>query len=168
MSDETKQEEDLLCSSINVGAGVVQYAPPPQASNMTETNQLLRALCAMTQNMLQIAQQQLELMKRAEDRFQKQMAMQKEDFDRWLADSPDLQFMSATASESVRTLLGHTMADLVRYVNDNSDNMFDSEYMRQEMVDKYGAQLNHISAMYGLVKRLAMTEPTPTSGTETT
>jgi hypothetical protein len=155
---ENVEAPDLLCSSINVGAGVPQYASAPPSVNLTETNQLLRALCAMTQNLMQVAQQQLELMKRAEDRFQKQMAMQKEDFDRWVGDNPDLVDISPAASEAVRSLLGQTMTELVRHVNDNGDNIFDSDYVRQEMVDKYGAQLNHLSAMYGLIRRIAMNE----------
>ena len=55
----------------------------------------------------------------------------------------------------LRTVLGNAIRDLIDYVDDNHENLVDSEFVRTEMIDRFGSVLNHVSSMYSVAKRLS-------------
>lgn len=155
----TRTETAGYVCSIDVGQGVHSMSRPPAgAGDMGEAVSLLRDLVGLNREMLAAQKEQLEYIRRAEDRFQKQNQMQKEDFEGWLKDDRDLSRDCNTSLEVLRKLLGQSMTNMVRYIEENSENLFDSDFSRNELVDRFGQSLNHVSAMYGLVKRISMVD----------
>lgn len=149
---------NFVCS-IDVGQGMHSVARPAAGpADMSEAVALLRELVGLSRDMLAAQKEQLEYIRRAEERFQKQNQMQKDDFENWLKDDRDLSRDCNTSLEVLRKLLGQSMTEMVRYVEENSENLFESDYSKNELVDKFGQSLNHVSAMYGLVKRISMVD----------
>lgn len=154
-----RQETGNLVCSIDVGQGLGALARPTAATAESgESVALLRELVSLNRDMLAAQKEQLEYIRRAEERFQKQNQMQKDDFESWLKDERDLSRDCVTSMEVLRKLLGQNMTDMVRYVEENSENLFESDFSRAELVDRFGQSLNHLSGMYGLVKRLSMVD----------
>lgn len=145
--------------SIDVGAGA---GAGPVVSAPTEGTEDLargiRELVNLTRELLNVSREQLELVRRAEDRFQKQQDAQREEFARWLAEHPEVEGRCEDVHEQLRRLFGRSLAELIRFVDENEDGLIESDFVRSEMVDRFGALLNHVSAMYGIVKRLAAAE----------
>lgn len=144
-------------------ASAAASMPPPAvtASGPGELAVISRQLGetnAMLRDLLRVQSLQLEIMKRGEERMMRQLLSQKEDFERWLVEYPELSQGSKEAADLLRRLLGETLDGLVRYVRDNEDGLADSDYVRDEMVTRYGNLLNHGSAMYGLVRRISTME----------
>jgi hypothetical protein len=104
---------------------------------------------------INLTRRQLEISQRMEERFEKQLIGQREEFLRWIQETPGLASRSKVATEAIRTLLGKLIDDLVEYVDSNGENLEDSEFVRADMVDRYGQLLNHISSIYGILKRLS-------------
>lgn len=145
-------------SSIHVTAGP-SVPPSPQASSGPTQDprvlEILETLAEQNRELILLARRQLELGQRMEERYEKQMIAQRDEFARWLDDEPGLLPRSKQATEAIRNLLGRLIADLVEYVGENDESLHESEFVRAEMVDKYGQLLNHISTMYGMLKRLS-------------
>ncbi|MFO0944778.1 MAG: hypothetical protein U1D30_02345 [Planctomycetota bacterium] len=146
-------------SSIDVTAA----SPLPRSgAGSPETSSdslfLLRELVNLCREQVHLSREQLELLRRTEDRYQRQQEAQKEEFQRWLKENPELAGFCGAAHENLRVLFGRSIAELVQYVDENQETIFDSDFVRMEMVDKYGSLLNHVSAMYSIVKRLAAAE----------
>lgn len=151
----------VYVSSIQVTPSVpsgIAYKTSVGADIKDEMLFQMRELVCLAREQVQIAREQLELMRRAEDRFQKQQEAQREEFQRWFGENPGLAGYCTAAHDHLRTLLGKAIAELVQYVDDNGENLLDSDFARTEMIDKYGSLLNHVSAMYGMLKRLAAAE----------
>jgi hypothetical protein len=147
-------------SSIDVTAGFPTSSARPAAGSESkdELTHALRDMTSLLREHLQISREQLELLRRAEDRFQRQQDAQREEFQRWFAENPGLAGYCGGAHDQLRTLLGRAIAELVQFVDDHGDNLVESDFVRMEMVDKYGSLLNHASAMYSMLKRLAAAE----------
>lgn len=146
-------------SSIDVTAA----SPLPRSSatgaeSSSDSLFLLRELVNLCREQVHLSREQLEMLRRNEDRYQRQQEAQKEEFQRWLKENPELSGYCGTAHEQLRVLFGRAISELVQYVDENQETIFDSDFVRMEMVDKYGSLLNHVSAMYSIVKRLAAAE----------
>ena len=116
---------------------------------------LLHELIGVTRELLRVSQEQLRLAQRGEERFQRQQQAQRDEFHRWLDEHPHLSGRCGEAHEVIRNLLGRSMAELVEYVEENGENLLESDFVRTDMVDRYGSLLNHVSVMHGVLKRLA-------------
>lgn len=156
MSDPNA-ERNLVCS-IDVGAGasgVPGPAPVPSPRELSddlvrelrETNKLLR-------EMVRISHETLELTKINESRQKAQIDGQRDEFIRWLSEYPDLRGRCHAAHEVIRRLLGQSLDELVAYIDEHHDSLGESEFARNEMIDRFGSLLNHASSMYGVVKRV--------------
>lgn len=151
---------DFLCS-ITVGADPSSSdvpAPVPPSPVDASLSHLLAAIIEQNRELINLGRKQLEISVRMEERFEKQIQSQREEFVRWLDDIPGLSSRGKEAAESIRILLGSLIDELVAYVDENRDSLGDSDFVRAEMVDRYGQMLNHISSMYGMLKRLATAE----------
>jgi hypothetical protein len=157
------QDHTQFTSSIDVTAGAPLAPKAPTAAVNAPSDDLakeLRELNGLVRELLHTSREQLELIRRAEDRFQKQNDAQRDEFVRWLGEDPDLARQCHAAHDGLRVLFGRTLADLTAYIESHQDELVDSEFVRSDMVDRYGALLNHVSGLYGLIKRLASAEQT--------
>jgi hypothetical protein len=161
-----------------VGNGVAQFVwaggnfTPNQPGGMAEVAGLLRELVGvtremhamtrdlhiMTREMLENSRQQLELSKRWEQRTVEQIQVQRDDLTRLAKEHPQLQGRSKEVEEMLAGVIGKSMSDLYEYVDEQGSNLADSDYVRSELVDKYGGMLSHLHGMHGIVKRLSMFE----------
>jgi hypothetical protein len=163
---ESQTPPELFCS-INVGAapsGESLPAPPASPGPDAALTHLLAAVVEQNRELIALARRQLEISQRMEERFDKQIQGQREEFLRWIDEVPGLSARGKKAAEAVRILLGALIEELVAYVEENKDSLGDSDFVRAEMVDRYGQMLNHVSAMYGMLKRLATADDGPPNG----
>ena len=117
----------------------VSGAVPLPAVNSTHDNNPinelavhLKELAGATKELVTIGKEHLELAKRAEERYQKQHQSQREEFNRWLEDHPHLARRSQAVHDVLRTVLGNAIRDLIDYVDDNQENLVESEFVRTE------------------------------------
>lgn len=145
-----------LVSSIDVSANS-ELSADPAATPATEgfVGDQLRDLVALSREMVEISREQLRYLRRTEERYQRQQHALREEFQRWLSEHRHLAGRCRDAHEALRLLLGQTISELVTYVEDNQENLLDSEFVRSDMIDRYGSLLNHVSAMHSVLKRLA-------------
>jgi hypothetical protein len=149
---------DFICS-IDVAAGAsLQPNQPENHFSIEAIAGPLRELVQLNREILRISREHFELAKRAEDRFIHQQKQQREEFERWLHENSELAGQCGSAQEAIRTVLGQAITELVQYVQDHQEELIDSEYVRSDLVDRYGSLLNHVSGMYGMLKRLAAAE----------
>lgn len=154
---EASNPAEYFCS-IQVGANQDGDAPPIPATPPpadSQTADLLRVLVEQNRELISLTRRQLDISNRMEDRYEKQVIGQREEFLRWVDETPGLAARSKVATEAIRNLLGKLIDDLVEYVDTNGENLEDSEFVRADMVDRYGQLLSHISSMYGILKRLS-------------
>jgi hypothetical protein len=131
----------------------LQAAPP--TPDLTKE---LRELVGATRELVALTREQVEYSKRNEERYQRQQQAQREEFQRWLADHRDLGDQCGRAQEVLRTMLGNAIRDLVDYIEEHKDNLVESDFVRSDLIDRFGSVLNHVSSMYGVVKRLSAIE----------
>lgn len=154
---EASNPAEYFCS-IQVGAnqdGSTPAAPPATPPADNQMADFLRVLIEQNRELLSLTRRQYEISQRMEERFEKQMIGQREEFLRWIQETPGLAARSKVATEAIRTLLGKLIDDLVEYVDTNGEGLEDSEFVRADMVDRYGQLLSHISSMYSILKRLS-------------
>ncbi len=123
-----------------------------------EMHAMTRDLHTMSREMLDNSRQQLELSKRWEQRTVEQIQAQRDELTRLAKEHPELRGRSKEIEENLSAVIGKSMSDLYEYVEDQGSNLADSDYVRSELVDKYGGMLYHLHGIHGIVKRLSMFE----------
>ena len=163
----TSQERPSFVSSIDVvaGAGPINTQPAGEVSNAEIASQL-RQLTDLTAQLVTVSQEHLQIARRAEERLQKQQQMQRNEFERWLGENRSLKGRCSKAEEAVRALLGDAITSLVHYAEEHEEDLLDSDYLRTEIVDRFGSLLNHVSSMYSLLKRLAEVDRSTSSSSQ--
>src|SRR4051812_42315990 len=100
-----------------VGPQPLPAAPPrPMPSGAAEPTRLLGELVALTRELVGVSREQLELTRRAEQRFQEQQKAQRDEWQRWTQDYQHLRGRSKPAEEAVRGALAKAITDLVTYI----------------------------------------------------
>ncbi len=143
---------DLMCT-FEVAAVNPNPIVPVVPNPVNELGRKLDEMAALLREMVRVSHLQLELMQRNEERFNRQQQTQKEDFENWLDDHPDLRSDLPLATEVVRHALGSSIEAMVNHIKENELELTNSDFSRSELVDKFGGLLNHTSAMYGLLRR---------------
>jgi chromosome segregation ATPase len=156
----------------DIGAGPSQFvwaggqlAPNPPGGSMAEVAALLREMVGMTREMtgmtrelLENSRQQLELSKRWEQRTVEQIQANRDEMTRLSKEHPELHGRSKDVEEQVAAVVGKSMNDLYDYVEHHGSDLADSDYVRAELVDKYGGMLYHLHGIHGIVKRFSSFE----------
>lgn len=138
------------------------YVQAQQSSNSGDMIvPFLNEMVLLTRELLNLSREQVELARRGEQRFLQQQQQQKEEFQQLLSEHFHLEGRCHNVQRVVRDVLGQTITDLTEFVEENGDELLDSEFVRSDMIDRYGALLNHLSAMYGMMKRLAAVDVEP-------
>jgi hypothetical protein len=133
---------------------------PARSSERDATSRLLRELLVATREMIALSREQLELAKKSEERYQRQLQGQREEFERWLGEN-DLDDGRCVQAENVlRTLLGGSMRAMIDQIDDDPDAILESDFARNELVDRFGPQMGHLSTLYNVVKRLNLVDRT--------
>lgn len=117
-----------------------------------------RSLIDLARQQAEMSRQQLDLARRAEQRIEEQRQAQRDEFQRWLGEYKLLGGRSAKAEKTIRAVLGTALAELVEYIEDNDENLTDSDYIRRELSEKYGAMLAHLWSIHGVLKHLSAAE----------
>src|SRR5215212_1931272 len=129
-------------------------ARPSRGGEFDAMARVLRELLVATREMIALSREQLELAKKSEERYQRQMQGQREEFERWLGENDLTDGRCAQAEEVLRSLLGASMRTMVEHIDDNSDAILESDFARSELVDRFGPPMAHLSTLYNIVKRL--------------
>jgi hypothetical protein len=119
---------------------------------------LLRELLVATREMIALSREQLELAKKAEERYQRQMQGQRDEFERWLGENELTDGRCAQAEEVLRSLLGTSMRTMIEHIDDNCETILESDFARGELVDRFGPPMAHLSTLYNVVKRLNLVD----------
>jgi HPt (histidine-containing phosphotransfer) domain-containing protein len=152
---EARHPADYFCS-IQVSANPEGASGGPTAgAGDPQVAEVLKLIAEQNRELIQLSRRQLEVSQRMEERYLQQIHAQREEFVRWIGEIPGLSSRGKKATEAIRDLLGRLIDDLVDYVEENKHHLDDSDYVRNDMVDRYGQLLNHISAIYGMLKRLS-------------
>jgi len=121
---------------------------------------LLRESLVATRELIALSREQLELAKKTEERYQRQMQGQREEFERWLGENDLTDGRCAQAEEVLRSLLGASMRSMVEHIDDNSEVILESDFARSELVDRFGPPMAHLSTLYNILKRLNLVDKT--------
>jgi len=135
-------------------------APSSSGGEFDAMARLLRELLVATREMIALSREQLELARKSEERYQRQMQGQREEFERWLGENDLTDGRCASAEEVLRSLLGASMRSMVEHIDDNSDAILESDFARTELVDRFGPPMAHLSTLYNIVKRLNLVDRT--------
>src|SRR4051812_3182468 len=142
-----------------------QLAPQSGAASMAEVAALLReliemnrAIAGMTQELLQNSRQQLELSKRWEQRTVEQIQNNREELLRLGKQHPELRGRSQDVEKQMAAVIGKSMGELYDYVEHHGEDIADSDFVRSELVEKYGGMLYHLHGIHGIVKRFSSFE----------
>ena len=119
---------------------------------------LLRESLVATRELIALSREQLELAKKSEERYQRQMQGQREEFERWLGENDLTDGRCAQAEEVLRSLLGSSMRSMVEHIDDNSEVILESDFARSELVDRFGPPMAHLSTLYNILKRLNLVD----------
>jgi hypothetical protein len=133
-------------------------APSTRRSDRDATTRLLRELLVANRELIALSREHLELAKKAEDRYQRQMQGQREEFERWLGENELDDGRCIMAENVLRSLLGGSMRTLVEHIDDNCDAILESDFARSELVDRFGPTMGHLSTLYNVVKRLNLVD----------
>lgn len=117
-----------------------------------------RMLIDLARQQAEMSRQQLELARRAEQRIEEQRQAQRDEFQRWLGEYKLLGGRSGKAEKTIRAVLGTALAELVDYIEENDENLVDSDFIRRELSEKYGAMLAHLWSIHGVLKHLSAAE----------
>jgi len=134
-----------------------------RASEFDVMARLLRELLVATREMIALSREQLELAKKSEERYQRQIQGQREEFERWLGENDLTDGRCAQAEEVLRSLLGASMRSMIEHIDDNGDAILESDFARTELIDRYGPPMAHLSTLYNIVKRLNLVDKTKPS-----
>jgi hypothetical protein len=125
---------------------------------MGEVAALLREMVGMTRELLENSRQQLELSKRWEQRTVEQIQTNRDELTRLGKEHPELRGRSKDVEQQVAAVVGKSMSDLYDYVEHHGSDVAESDYVRAELVDKYGGMLYHLHGIHGIVKRFSSFE----------
>jgi chromosome segregation ATPase len=152
---EARQPTDYFCS-IQVSANPDGSTAPAAGTAIDpQIAEILKLIADQNREMIQLSRRQLEVSQRMEERYVQQIHAQRDEFVKWIHEIPGLSARGKRATEAMRELLGKLIDDLVDHVEDNKENLEESEFARNDMVDRYGQLLNHVSSIYGMLKRVA-------------
>jgi hypothetical protein len=142
-----------------------QLSPQSGGAGMAEVAALLRelvevnrAVAGMTQEILQNSRQQLELSKRWEQRTVEQIQNNREELLRYGKQHPEIRGRSQDVEKLMATVIGKSMGELYDYVEEHGSDLTDSDFVRSELVEKYGGMLYHLHGIHGIVKRFSSFE----------
>jgi hypothetical protein len=124
---------------------------PPPAPDLTP---LLADILASLRELIVLQREQLDLARRAEDRYQKQVHSQREEFGRWLDENHLTHGGCKQAEETLRTMLGTALRGLVDHIDEHADALLDADFARADLLDRFGSAIGQLSTLYGVVKRL--------------
>ncbi|QDU63556.1 hypothetical protein Pan216_44360 [Planctomycetes bacterium Pan216] len=157
--------KDSYSCSIDVTPAMSGESPllPAPSQEMTD---LLRELVSGQRELIKLNREQVQHARRTEERYQQQVKSQRQEFERWVGDNHTLVGRCHEARDTVCRLLGDTLGELVEFVDEHDENLFDSDYVRTDLVDRFGALLNHLSSMYGLLKKMAVVDQPPIEAEE--
>lgn len=80
----------------------------------------------------------------------------------WKQANPDLADGCRVAAESLTKVQTQYLQTITDEVNDNSENLADSEFMLNEFVDRFGPRLAHLNGVLHLLSQLSSV-PAPAS-----
>lgn len=152
-------QEMPLFSTIDVSPAMT--GSPTVASVAADTGPIevvsrqMGELLSLTREMVELQREQVRHLRRQEERVQAQIQSQKQEFEQWLRENDDLAGRCIPARETIRELLGQSIRNMVEYIDENQDNLLESDYSRSDLVDRFGSLMHHVSSMYGVLKRLA-------------
>ena len=55
-------------------------------------------------------------------------------------------------------VVGKALGDLFEYAEEHGSDLAESDYIRSDLVDKYGGMLYHLYGIHGIVKRMSVYE----------
>jgi hypothetical protein len=132
--------------------------PEDIARSLRELAGLTRELLGVTREQAAASRELLELSKRAEQRFLEQQQAQREEFGRFIREHDTLRGRCGPAEQTIGTVLGRALNELVDYVEEHGEDLHESEFLRSEMSDRYGAMLHHVWVIHGILRRLSSAE----------
>ncbi len=103
---------------------------------------------------------QNELLEELVDQMQAGQRQRANELNQWKDANPLLARRCRSAAEALSQVQTEFLQSLTIDVNDNFENMIDSDFVLNEFVDRYGPRLAHLNGVLQLLSQLSMTGQT--------
>ena len=100
---------------------------------------------------------QNELLEELVDQMQAGQRQRANELNQWKDANPLLARRCRSAAEALSQVQTEFLQSLTIDVNDNFENMMDSDFVLNEFVDRYGPRLAHLNGVLQLLSQLSMT-----------
>ena len=138
---------------IDVG----QSASEPQIQNReTERHSELTALL---QQLVIGQDRQNELLEEVVEQMGSSQRQRAQELNQWKEANPVLAKRCRAAAESLSKVQTEFLQNITFEVNDNAEDMVDSDFMMNEFVDRFGPRLAHLNGVLQLLSQLSSNTP---------
>ena len=116
-------------------------------------------LNALLQQLVIGQDRQNELLEELVDQMNASQRQRSAELGQWKEANPILARRCRAAAEALSQVQTEFLHNLTVDVNDNYENMLDSEFVLNEFVDKYGPRLAHLNGVLQLLSKLSVHHP---------
>lgn len=119
-------------------------------------NETQSEIAALLHQLVQGQDRQNELLEELVDQMQAGQRQRVNELNQWKEANPVLARRCRAAAEALSQVQTEFLQNLTIDVNDNFEDMLDSDYMLNEFVDRYGPRLAHLNGVLQLLSQLSM------------
>ena len=138
---------------------VTQSASESQLNHSTQDTQ--SEMVALMHQLVMGQDRQNELLEEIVDQMGAQQRQRSSELGQWKEANPLLARRCRAAAEALSKIQTEFLHGLTVEVNDNHEDMADSDYMLNEFVDRYGPRLAHMNGVLQLLSQLGSAQPQP-------
>ena len=138
---------------------VTQSASESQVRDTQEDTQ--SEMVALMHQLVMGQDRQNELLEEMVDQMGAVQRQRSTELGQWKEANPLLARRCRAAAEALSQIQTEFLHGLTVEVNDNHEDMADSEFMLNEFVDRYGPRLAHLNGVLQLLSQLGSTTPQP-------
>jgi hypothetical protein len=119
-------------------------------------NETQSEIAALLHQLVQGQDRQNELLEDLVDQMQAGQRQRVHELNQWKEANPVLARRCRAAAEALSQVQTEFLQSLTIDVNDNFEDMLDSDYVLNEFVDRYGPRLAHLNGVLQLLSQLSM------------
>jgi hypothetical protein len=120
------------------------------------SNESQNEIVALLHQLVQGQDRQNELLEELVDQMQAGQRQRINELNQWKDANPVLARRCRVAAEALSQVQTEFLQSLTIDVNDNFEDMLDSDYVLNEFVDRYGPRLAHLNGVLQLLSQLSM------------
>ena len=142
------QQAGQLGSQVSVSPSVVDVGP----GGVIDLNE---SIIRLLHDSLQIQRQQLELTREMVVTAREARQRQQADLQAWQRSNEGVVERCRDVLETLSQIHAGMLGDMADHINENVENLLESDFAISEFVDRFGPRLHHLSAMLSVFKQLS-------------